>query len=170
MPKYSLAAFCMLLSAPLFASSLQGQLSALAQAERQGQQEEQAVKDAQLAQERAAQRRHEQAIIASQKKARAKQLAIDAEKVRLKKKKEAYEDQLLDLELQKKKIALEKETLRAKRENDFIDAELKERAARTDAIQSEADSNRNISSGVKDLMKSKAKATENESLPFYKRN
>ncbi|MFQ3395721.1 DUF5384 family protein [Enterobacter mori] len=170
MTRYSLVAVLLFLSSPTHASPVQSQLSALAQAERQGQQEEQAARDARLAQERAARRRHEQAVIAAQNKARLKQQAIDAEKARTQKKEEAIQDQLIELELQKRKLALEREALRVKRENDFIDAELKERAARADVIQSEADSKRNISGGLKDFMLSKGKAEENEALPFYKRN
>ncbi|MGC6746505.1 DUF5384 family protein [Escherichia coli] len=49
--------------------------------------------------------------------------------------------------------------------NDFIEQELKERAAKTDVIQSEADANRNISTGSKDLLqKRREKAREKKAM------
>ena len=42
---------------------------------------------------------------------------------------------------------------RAARTNDFVDAELKDSAARSDVIPSQADATGNISPGAKSLMK-----------------
>jgi hypothetical protein len=49
---------------------------------------------------------------------------------------------------------------KAKRANDFIDAQLKRDAAETDVVQSAADASRNVTSGVKNLMTSEGKAKE----------
>lgn len=64
------------------------------------------------------------------------------------------------LEIQSRKLELERQAARAKRENDFIDQDLKSQAAKTDVIQSEADVNRNLSIGGKELMQSEGKSRE----------
>ncbi|MBB0677941.1 DUF5384 family protein [Escherichia coli] len=56
---------------------------------------------------------------------------------------------------------------RVKRENEFIDQELKHKAAQTDVVQSEADANRNMTEGGRDLMKSVGKAEENKSDSWF---
>ena len=50
------------------------------------------------------------------------------------------------------KIQLSKKRKRAEREDDFIDVELKRSQAQTDVLQSEADAQRNVSEGAKELM------------------
>ncbi|EOA7021212.1 DUF5384 family protein, partial [Escherichia coli] len=65
------------------------------------------------------------------------------------------------------KLALAKEEARVKRENEFIDQELKHKAAQTDVVQSEADANRNMTEGGRDLMKSVGKAEENKSDSWF---
>ncbi|MDA6231727.1 DUF5384 family protein, partial [Escherichia coli] len=60
-----------------------------------------------------------------------------------------------------------KEEARVKRENEFIDQELKHKAAQTDVVQSEADANRNMTEGGRDLMKSVGKAEENKSDSWF---
>lgn len=47
---------------------------------------------------------------------------------------------------------------RVNRKDDFIDQELKRESAKTDVIQSGADSARNISSGTKNLMEREGEA------------
>lgn len=61
-------------------------------------------------------------------------------------------------EIQKQKLALAKEEARVKRENEFIDQELKHKAAQTDVVQSEADANRNMTEGGRDLMKKRGQS------------
>ncbi|MDU7958844.1 MAG: DUF5384 family protein, partial [Escherichia coli] len=56
---------------------------------------------------------------------------------------------------------------RVKRENEFIDQELKHKVAQTDVVQSEADANRNMTEGGRDLMKSVGKAEENKSDSWF---
>ncbi|EMB2600384.1 DUF5384 family protein, partial [Salmonella enterica subsp. enterica serovar Cerro] len=60
-----------------------------------------------------------------------------------------------------------REEARVKRENEFIDQELKNKAAQTDVIQSNADSNRNMSEGGRDLMKSEGKAREKKASGWF---
>lgn len=95
--------------------------------------------------------------IAAENERRAKR---EAELANDKKRDQAYEDELRKLQLESMKLELQAKAARVQRENDFIEQELKERAAKTDVIQSEADANRNISSGSKELMQSEGKARE----------
>ncbi len=48
--------------------------------------------------------------------------------LRTKKRDQSYEDELRSLEIQKQKLALAKEEARVKRENEFIDQELKHKS------------------------------------------
>ena len=173
-----LYALLMLLSCSALASSLQDQLSAVAQAEQQGQAEEKKQHDDWVAErEKAAQKekqRRANATAAANKKAaaaaaerQARQDKKDAEAAKDKSRDQGYEDELRSLEIQKQKLALAKEEARVKRENEYIDQELKHKAAQTDVVQSEADANRNISEGGRDLMKSKGKAEENKSDSWF---
>ncbi|MFT4417341.1 DUF5384 family protein, partial [Fredinandcohnia humi] len=69
------------------------------------------------------------ATAAANKKAR--QDKLDAEATADKKRDQSNEDELRSLEIQKQKLALAKEEARVKRENEFIDQELKHKAAQT---------------------------------------
>ena len=91
----------------------------------------------------------------------------DAEAAIDKKRDQGYEDELRSLEIQKQKLALAREEARVKRENEYIDQELKHKAAQTDVVQSEADANRNISEGGRDLMKSTGKAEESKTKSWF---
>lgn len=161
-----------------FASSLQEQLSAVAQAEQQGKAEEQRLSDIQQEKINAAERLERQrrasavaeanrkaAIASAEKKARREK--IEAEVKADKTRDQGYEDELRSLEIQKQKLALAREEARVKRENEFIDQELKNQAAHTDVIQSNADSNRNMSEGGRDLMKSEGKAREKKASSWF---
>lgn len=97
----------------------------------------------------------------------ARQDKLDAEATKDKQRDQGYEDELRSLEIQKQKLALAKEEARVKRENEYIDQELKRQAAHTDVVQSEADANRNMSEGGRDLMKSAGKAEENKSDSWF---
>ncbi|MED9013291.1 DUF5384 family protein [Escherichia marmotae] len=171
------AAILAAVSSPAFASSLQDQLSAVAEAEQQGKNEEQRQHDEWVAErnreiQQEKQRRanaqaaaNKRAAAAADKKAR--QDKRDAEFTADKKRDQSYEDELRNLEIQKQKLALAKEEARVKRENEFIDQELKHKAAQTDVVQSEADANRNMTEGGRDLMKSVGKAEENKSDSWF---
>jgi type II secretory pathway pseudopilin PulG len=69
-----------------------------------------------------------------------------------KKRDEEYEDKLRAIDLQEKTLQIEAQKARVVRSNDYIDQELKEKAAETDVIKSKADSTRNISEGTKSLL------------------
>ena len=58
------------------------------------------------------------------------------------------------------RIELEEKRARAKRTNDFIDKELEREGAKTDLVQSEADSKRNISEGTKQFLQSSSVQVE----------
>ncbi|WP_308075539.1 DUF5384 family protein [Escherichia marmotae] len=166
------AAILAAVSSPAFASSLQDQLSAVAEAEQQGKNEEQRQHDEWVAErnreiQQEKQRRANAQAAANKRAAAARQDKRDAEFTADKKRDQSYEDELRNLEIQKQKLALAKEEARVKRENEFIDQELKHKAAQTDVVQSEADANRNMTEGGRDLMKSVGKAEENKSDSWF---
>ena len=172
MKKVFLCAILASLSYPAIASSLQDQLSAVAEAEQQGKNEEQRQHDEWVAErnreiQQEKQRRANAQAAANKRAAtaaankKARQDKLDAEATADKKRDQSYE------EIQKQKLALAKEEARVKRENEFIDQELKHKAAQTDVVQSEADANRNMTEGGRDLMKSVGKAEENKSESWF---
>ncbi|MBN6449901.1 DUF5384 family protein [Escherichia coli] len=174
MKKVFLCAILASLSYPAIASSLQDQLSAVAEAEQQGKNEEQKQHDEWVAErnreiQQEKQRRANAQAAANKRAAtaaankKARQDKLDAEASADKKR----DQKLRSLEIQKQKLALAKEEARVKRENEFIDQELKHKAAQTDVVQSEADANRNMTEGGRDLMKSVGKAEENKSDSWF---
>lgn len=174
MKKVFLCAILASLSYPAIASSLQDQLSAVAEAEQQGKNEEQRQHDEWVAErnreiQQEKQRRANAQAAANKRAAnkKARQDKLDAEASADKKRDQSYEDELRSLEIQKQKLALAKEEARVKRENEFIDQEQKHKAAQTDVVQSEADANRNMTEGGRDLMKSVGKAEENKSDSWF---
>ncbi|EKP0294984.1 DUF5384 family protein [Aeromonas veronii] len=192
MNKYILTSLCFSLLAPTsmtYANSLQDQLSAIAQAESDGKarQEakiaaEQAMRDKALLEERlkrereaanAARKRAQQLAAAEQRKAqqaaeaKALRKSQELERKEDKKREQSYEDQLRELQIAKMKLEIESQSKRTKREDDFIDAELKRENARTDVIQSDADANRAISTGARDLMQSEGKASETKAGKWF---
>ncbi|MCT6425594.1 DUF5384 family protein [Escherichia coli] len=176
MKKVFLCAILASLSYPAIASSLQDQLSAVAEAEQQGKNEEQRQHDEWVAErnreiQQEKQRRANAQAAANKRAAaankKARQDKLDAEATADKKRDQSYEDELRSLEIQKQKLALAKEEARVKCENEFIDQELKHKAAQTDVVQSEADANRNMTEGGRDLMKSVGKAEENKSDSWF---
>ncbi len=177
MKKVFLCAILASLSYPAIASSLQDQLSAVAEAEQQGKNEEQKQHDEWVAErnreiQQEKQRRANARPPLTKERQRhlnkkARQDKLDAEASADKKRDQSYEDELRSLEIQKQKLALAKEEARVKRENEFIDQELKHKAAQTDVVQSEADANRNMTEGGRDLMKSVGKAEENKSDSWF---
>ena len=178
MKKILLCAILTTLSSTAFASSLQDQISAVSEAEQQGKNEEKKEHDEWVAErnreiQQEKQRRANAQAAANKKAAavaaerKARQDKLDADAATDKKRDQGYEDELRSLEIQKQKLALAKEEARVKRENEFIDQELKRSAAHTDVVQSEADANRNMSEGGRDLMKSVGKAEENKSDSWF---
>lgn len=168
--------FCLLTVIPGYAlaESMQDQLAAVVQAENQGKAQEQSEQDAREAQYQQQQRIYEQRQ-AQASRERAKRLAAAqaianqkaADSLADKNRDRAYQDQLRDLDLQQRKLQLEQETARVKRENDYIDQDLKKQAAQTEVIQSEADANRNLSQGGKNLLTSEGKAREEKADKWF---
>ena len=73
---------------------------------------------------------------------------------------EQRENKLRDMQVESMSLDLDAKRARVKRSNEFVDQELKRQAAETDVIQSEADANRNISSGIGENLKSHGRAAE----------
>lgn len=160
------------------ASTLQDQLAAVAAAENAGKAEEQSREDARQARfdAQARQERARQAKIAADRAERQRQrdATVAADKARAvadyqadKKRDQSYEDQLRQLELDQRKLAIKREAARVAREDEYIDQELKSRAARTDVVQSEADATRNLSQGGHDLMKSEGEARVKKASSWF---
>lgn len=90
-----------------------------------------------------------------------------AEEKRQRTREESFEDELRALELEERRLALQAKKAKVVRANDYIDAELRDSAARTDVIQSEADATRNVSSGAKSLMEDTGEAEVNRSNSLF---
>ncbi|MDD2106734.1 MULTISPECIES: DUF5384 family protein [Pseudomonas] len=151
------------------ATAAAGQFDQLYQIEQQTKQSEAALETERLRQAAAAEQRAEareaaarQQRAASQRasaqRAAEKQQAQAAERKRVQTREEAYEDDLRALELEERRLALQAKKAKVARANDYIDAELRDSAARTDVIQSNADSARNVTSGAKSLLEDSGKA------------
>ena len=117
MKKVFLCAILASLSYPAIASSLQDQLSAVAEAEQQGKNEEQRQHDEWVAErnreiQQEKQRRANAQAAANKRAAtaanKARQDKLDAEATADKKRDQSYEDELRSLEIQKQKLALAK--------------------------------------------------------------
>lgn len=149
------------------ANALQQSLIDIANVEQQGK----AREEAKVAAEEAKRKQAAAATAAKKAKQDAARAAAwkkkENERLADKKREHVYEDQVRDLELENKRLDLQMKKQRVARTDEFIDAELKQEAAKTDAIQSEADARRNISSGTKSLMESEGKAKEEEAKSFF---
>ena len=104
---------------------------------------------------------------AAQKRASEQRATVEAENKRVRSREEAFEDELRALELEERRLALQAKRARTARANDYIDAELRDQAARTDVIQSEADSLRNVTSGTKALLEDAGQAEVNRSKRLF---
>ncbi len=78
-----------------------------------------------------------------------------------KKREEAYQDKLRQMQLDNVQMDLDAKKAIVNHADDYIKQDLKERAAETDVIQSNADATRNLSEGAKKEMVSEGKADEN---------
>lgn len=152
---------------PAFAD-LGSDISAVAAAESSGQQAEARA----AAKARAAAQAAAKARAAAQAEIRRKQEAIEQREydnqMADKKRDQSYEDELRQLEIEERKLELARKKARVNRENDFIEQELKRESAKTDVIQSGADSARNLSSGSKTLMEKEGEAKVKKESGFFK--
>ncbi|BBR56400.1 MULTISPECIES: DUF5384 family protein [Pseudomonas] len=151
------------------ATAMAGQFDQLYQIEQQTKQAEAAAQTERLRQAEAAQRRADaREAAARQQRAAAQRAAAQraaeqqqaqaAERKRVQAREEGYEDELRALELEERRLALQAKKAKVARANDYIDAELRDSAARTDVIQSNADAARNVTSGTKSLLEDAGKA------------
>ncbi|MDR0217510.1 MAG: DUF5384 family protein [Enterobacteriaceae bacterium] len=179
MKKILISSLLISLSTPVFASSLQDQLSAIAQAESEGMAAEQKLEAEKQAKsekaERIAREKRQREATARAEKTRKQEASREAERQRVlaeakadKTRDQSYEDELRKLELEERKLELQRRAARVKREDQFIDQELKREAAKTDVIQSDADANRNLSTGAKSYLESEGKAQEKKSNRWFK--
>lgn len=170
-----LAALLLPYTSSVFASSLSDQISAVNAAksnftenERIKREEQLALEEARIAKERELEKQRQTEIekerlkartaAASAEKAKAERLAA-AEAVKRqeaskdKERNQAHEDELRQLEIEEMKIRLQEKRAKAARANEYIDQDLNREKAKTDVIQSEADSTRNLSEGSKEMLK-----------------
>lgn len=129
--------------------------------------------DAAQTQEQQMEAQQQRAAIARAKQKYAAAVALqqkkEADALADKKREQAYQDQLRVLDVQRKALEVEAEKARVARTNEYIDQELKAQAAQTDAVQSQADANRNISSGTKTLLEDTGKAEVESQSGFFRR-
>jgi hypothetical protein len=179
-----------LAASPANAQSMQDQLKALESAENDikakqeaRRQEYQRQQEAQAAQERV-KRAEEQARMEKQREEDARNRRIASEKAEAiakqqreaaakeRDKKEAYNDELKRMALEEKQLELQVKKAKVKRADDYIDQELNREKAKTDVIQSDADANRNVSTGAKNMMTGIGKGEENKTKGWslFKKN
>lgn len=97
----------------------------------------------------------------------------EAEKARMaevqkdKKRDQDYEDELRKLAVEDRKLSLQEKKARADRANEYIDVDLSREKARTDVVQSEADANRNVSQGQRELMTGAGKGAEAKGKSWF---
>lgn len=155
------------LPATSFSTTLQSQISAVAQAENQGKAELQAKLDEKEARQLEYRKKREREQ-AKRNQAQAQKAAVaENEYQKDKARNQSYEDQLRQLALEERKLELQRLSARAQREDDVITQELKKQAAQTDMIQSRADATRDISQGDKALMTSEGKAREKKAGKWF---
>lgn len=119
------------------------------------------------AREAASRRARAAAQQAAQAKAAAQRQSQEQEATRVRTREEGFEDELRALEIEERRLELQAKRAKAARANDYIDAELRDSAARTDVIQSNADATRNVTSGAKTLMEDAGAAEVNRSKRLF---
>ncbi len=143
----------------------QQRLEAKQQAERRRAEKRQAVeRAAALAQMRQAEKQRAAERAAALAIAKKK----EAEAIAERKDNERYEDKLRAMQIEQQELQLQAEKARVARENDFINAQLKQQNAQTDVIQSQADARRNVSSGEKVLLEKIGEAKVKKESGIFK--
>ncbi len=92
----------------------------------------------------------------------------EAEAIAERKDNERYEDKLRAMQIEQQELQIQAEKDRVARENDFINAQLKQQNAETDVIQSHADATRNVSSGEKVLLEKTGEARVKKESGIFK--
>jgi hypothetical protein len=145
-----LTAALMGISVPCFAQSqsyLDNQIGNVGTAQQQNWE----IQQQQIASQQAAEARAEHRAWLAQQ---ARYAAAQADKLR----DQAYGDQLRSIQIQEEQTQLDMDKAKAARANQYIDQDLNRQRAETDVVQSNADSNRNVSSGIKNLLSNSAPA------------
>lgn len=174
MKRIVMSAALSLLSLPVLAN----QFDQLHQIEQQTRQAEALAETERLRAAAAAQARAEAQAAASRRERAAAQQAAqvraaaqrqvqEQEHKRVLTREERFEDELRALELEDRRLELQAKRAKAARANDYIDAELRDSAARTDVIQSSADATRNVTSGAKTLLEDAGAAEVNRSKRLF---
>ena len=159
------------IATPAFADDLTNQLERLKSAQDDYDAGQREAAEAQAERERQAEAKRQSEIRAAQrvqeerrKEAAERAKAQDDERLKDKARVQGMEDEehALDMELKRAKVAETKamSAARAQRANEFVDADLARQKAQTDVVQSEADSNRNVSEGAKELATGVGKGVE----------
>lgn len=121
------------------------------------------------AQEQAQAHTRQRQALEQQAQRRAAQAASErnAEVRRQRTREERFEDQARALALEDRRLEVEAKKAKVARSQEFIDAELRERAAKTDVVQSQADATRQVSTGVKAQLESTGEAELNRSKKWF---
>ena len=140
-----------------------------AEAASEAERSRQATAERARAEARSAAERRQRAVSqqAAQQKASEQRKTQEIEHKRVQTREEGFEDEQRALDLEERRLAIQAKRARAARTNDYIDAELRNDAARTDVIQAEADSARNMTSGAKSLLEDAGKAEVNRSSRLF---
>jgi hypothetical protein len=174
MKRLLITAVLLMLATPTFANQFE-QLHEIEVGHKQALAAQQAEQQRQATAARARQQAKDEALrkerIAGEQKA--KQLALQLrlaqqeEEKRLRGRDESFEDIQRELQIEEARLKLQTMKAKAARANDYIDAELRESAAKTDVIQSSADATRDVSSGAKSLLQSTGEADVNRSKKLF---
>lgn len=153
------AVLAVAVAAPAFAQSqayLDNQIGAVGAVQYQNWQAQSAAQAAeQAAEDRAAHRAwvaRRAAASAAQAAAQERFAAAQADK----KRDQSYQDRLRDIQVQEEETQLDMDKAKAARANAYIDQDLNRQKAETDVVQSGADANRDVASGVKNYLSNSA--------------
>jgi len=100
-------------------------------------------------------------------KAAAQRRATAQENARRQTRTEHRKDQDRALDLEERRLKLQVMKAKADRANEYVDAELRDNAAKTDVVQSHADALRTVSTGAKALLEDTGKADVNRSNRLF---
>jgi hypothetical protein len=157
---YLLLGCCLLCSVVAHAQTLQDQINAVgAVQEREEARRKEWLREQTARQERAA--AQQRAAHEARERARAAETkAAQDEAAADKRREQQFEDRARALAIREKELELKRLEARTKREDEFIDQDLARRRAATDVVQSQADANRDVSSGVKTFLQRGSTTTQ----------
>ncbi|MGY4491775.1 DUF5384 family protein [Pseudomonas sp. TE3610] len=153
--------------AALAAEAQAGPFDQLHQIEVQQQQVQAAEQAKATAREEAEQRARRASQARAAEQAAAKRKVLAREQARQRARTEQHQDEEHALDIEERKLRLQTMKAKADRANEYVDAELRGKAAQTDVVQSQADAMRNLSSGTKTLLEDAGKAEVNRSKKLF---